>query len=87
MIGFSPRSVRPHKALKLTPDGAYEILFSAFAGIDFSDIDGIKLLSQDGVLSPDFGISAVKAVPEPATAFLLAGGLAGLRDSRCVHPV
>ncbi len=65
----------------LSADGSYEILFSAFTGIDFSDIDGIKLLSTNGgVPSPDLAISAitVQTVPIPAAVWLFGSGLLGL---------
>lgn len=63
----------------MSADGAYEILFSAFSGINFADIDGIVLHTFDGVSSPDYAISAIEVqiVPIPA-AFWLFGSALGL---------
>jgi hypothetical protein len=62
----------------ISTDGGYEILFSAFAGIDFSDIDGIRVLSSNnGVDSPDlvFGAIEVQVVPVPAAVWLFGSAL------------
>ncbi|MCK6371213.1 MAG: PEP-CTERM sorting domain-containing protein, partial [Gammaproteobacteria bacterium] len=62
----------------VSADGAYQILFSSFSGIDFSDIDGIKLLSTNsGVLSPDLALSAleVQVVPVPAAVWMFGSAL------------
>jgi hypothetical protein len=78
-ISLTSGTVTDEAGVTLSADGGpYEILFSDFSGIDFSDIDGISLLSSDGVLSPDFGISSITAVPVPGAVWLLVSGLIGL---------
>jgi len=64
--------------------GPYEILFSAYSGIDFSDIDAIRLFSSDGVASPDFSLSSieVRVVPIPAAFWLFGSALAFLGWTR-----
>ena len=66
----------------LGADGAYEILFSSFVGIDFSDIDGITITSWDGVTSPDYAISEIVATPEPGTGLLVGLGMGLMGWSR-----
>ena len=66
----------------LGADGAYEVLFSSFVGINFADIDGITVTSWDGVTSPDYGISALIAVPAPGTGLLVGIGMGLMGWSR-----
>jgi len=59
--------------------GTFQIAFKAFPGIDFSDIDDIRLeVDSRGLFGADMQIAPVRAVPLPGGALLLLGALGGL---------
>jgi hypothetical protein len=62
--------------------GSYEILFSSYSGIDFTDVNAIQLV---GATADGWSIGSFSVVPEPSTALLLAIGLIVVSRARSRH--
>jgi hypothetical protein len=65
--------------------GSYEFLFSAFSGIDFTDVRVIGLHSLGGVAPADgesISFGSFATVPEPSTGILVGVGLLALAATR-----
>ncbi len=72
---------------RIEEPGTYFFAFSdpGFAGVDFSDVDGVSVRFESAIIGTDFTIASItrEAVPAPGTACLLGlGGLATLRRRR-----
>ena len=71
-----------NSAFHVAANGANIIPFSEFSGIDFTDVQTIRLAVSEVVSLNAISISEFLAVPEPGTALLLAAGLVGLTARR-----
>jgi hypothetical protein len=84
--GVGGSEVTASSTISLVGEGFYALPFGDFAGVDFSDVDRIKIsFDQSGAdaVAVDFAITQFRAVPAPgAIALMGLGGLAAARRRR-----